>query len=73
MAVDQNKGREYWLELFSKTDLPVLGGVVHELESVTGKDNSTALQLADVILKDPALTSRVLKVANCVLARDRSP
>ena len=67
MAADQNKGREYWLELFSKTDLPVLGGVVHELESVTGKDNSTALQLADVILKDPALTSRVLKVANCVI------
>jgi len=67
MATDKNKGRDYWLELFSKTDLPVLGGVVHELESVTGKDNSTALQLADVILKDPSLTSRVLKVANCVI------
>jgi HD-like signal output (HDOD) protein len=67
MTVDQNRGRDYWLELFSKTDLPVLGGVVHELESVTGKDNSTALQLADVILKDPSLTSRVLKVANCVI------
>jgi len=67
MAADQRKGRDYWLEVFSKTELPVLGGVVHELESVTGKDNSTALQLADVILKDPSLTSRVLKVANCVI------
>jgi len=67
MAADQHKGRDYWLEVFSKTELPVLGGVVHELESVTGKDNSTAMQLADVILKDPALTSRVLKVANCVI------
>lgn len=67
MAVDQNKGRDYWLEVFSKTELPVLGGVVQELESVTGKNNSTALQLADVILKDPSLTSRVLKVANCVI------
>lgn len=67
MAADQNKGRDYWLEVFSKTELPVLGGVIHELESVTGKDNSTAMQLADVILKDPSLTSRVLKVANCVI------
>lgn len=66
MASVQNKDSNYWLEVFSKTDLPVLGGIVNKLDAVTRNDTSSALQLADVILKDPSLTSRVLKVANCV-------
>jgi len=67
MAAEKTHGRERWLNVFSETELPVLGGVIQELEAVTGKSNSTAMQLADVILKDPSLTSRVLKVANCVI------
>jgi len=66
MAADNNHGRDYWLARFSKTDLPAIGSVVNKLDAVTRKDTSSALHLADVILKDPSLTAQVLKIANTV-------
>lgn len=60
------KGLKHWTEKLKNQSLPVLGSVVGELNKITGSDDSDANQLAEVILKDPNLTSHVLKVANSV-------
>jgi len=46
--------------------MPVLGDVIVELNKITGSEDADANQLAEVILRDPHLTSHVLRVANSV-------
>ncbi len=60
------RGLKYWTEKLSKQNLPVLGNVIAELNKITGSEDSDVNQLAEVILRDPNLTSHVLKVANSV-------
>jgi HD-like signal output (HDOD) protein len=60
------KGRDAWVEQLSKRDMPVLAGIVKELNDLTGNDEADVNQLADVILKDANLTSQVLRIANSV-------
>lgn len=60
------KGKEYWVNKLKNQNLPVLGDVVGELNKITGSDEGDVNQLAEVILRDPNLTSHVLKVANSV-------
>lgn len=60
------KGLKYWTDKLKTQNLPVLGNVIGELNKITGSDDSNVNQLAEVILKDPNLTSHVLKVANSV-------
>jgi len=59
-------GLRQWVDKLKNQNLPVLGDVVGELNKITGREDSDANQLAEVILKDPNLTSHVLKVANSV-------
>lgn len=66
MVQKATKGADAWVERLSKMDLPVLSGVVKELNELTEGDDSSANQLADVILKDASLTSQVLRIANSV-------
>lgn len=60
------KGLKAWVEKLKHNSLPVLGSVVGELNKITGSEDSDVNQLAEVILRDPTLTSHVLKVANSV-------
>lgn len=60
------KGLDHWVKKLKHQNLPVLGNVIGELNKITGSDDSDVNQLAEVILKDPNLTSHVLKVANSV-------
>ncbi|GAA5316593.1 MAG: hypothetical protein AseanaTS_17970 [Candidatus Pelagadaptatus aseana] len=60
------KGRDAWVEQLSKRDMPVLAGIVKELNDLTGNDEADVNQLAEVILKDANLTSQVLRIANSV-------
>lgn len=60
------KGIEHWKDKLKNQSLPVLGDVIGELNKITGSDDSDVNQLAEVILRDPNLTSHVLKVANSV-------
>ena len=60
------KGREAWVEKLSKKEMPVLAGIVQELNELTGDDDAEVNQLADVILKDANLTSQILRIANSV-------
>lgn len=60
------KGLQAWVNKLSKQNTPVLGQVVSELNTLTGDEASGVNQLVDVILKDPHLTSHVLRIANSV-------
>lgn len=59
-------GLDRWVEKLKNQNMPVLGDVIYELNQITGADDSDVNQLAEVILRDPNLTSHVLKVANSV-------
>lgn len=60
------RGLKSWVDKLKANSLPVLGSVVGELNKITGSDDSDVNQLAEVILRDPNLTTHVLKVANSV-------
>lgn len=62
----QCKGLNNWVRKLSRQDMPVVGEVIGELSELTGSDDADANQLADVILRDPNLTSHVLRIANSV-------
>ncbi|MGH1440660.1 MAG: HDOD domain-containing protein [Cellvibrionaceae bacterium] len=61
-----NKGPNHWVDKLSKTEMPVLSAVMKQLTRLTGDDDSEVNQLAEVILKDPHLTSQILRIANSV-------
>ncbi len=50
--------------LRSSREVPALPQVLVEIIRVTSSEDATPKQLADIILKDPALTSRVLRLVN---------
>jgi len=57
--------RERTLDILSKaTDILALPHVVHEVLDVTSGKNSSAADLTGIIESDPALTMRILSVAN---------
>ena len=64
--MSDKKGIKYWVHKLTKQNMPVVGKVMAELNSLTGSDEADASQLAEVILRDPNLTSHVLRVANSV-------
>jgi len=66
MAQKDVHGLEAWVEKLAKQDLPVLANVLKELNQLTAGDDTSANQLADAIMKDAALTSQVLRIANSV-------
>ncbi len=66
MSEEQTHSTEYWVKQLSNVQLPVLSGVIQELNAVTQADDSSAAQLSEIILKDSSLTSKVLRIANSV-------
>lgn len=56
----------YWVNQLNSVQLPVLSGVMRELNAVTQADDTCAAQLSEIILKDSALTAKVLRIANSV-------
>jgi HD-like signal output (HDOD) protein len=55
---------EQWVNRLNSVELPVLGGVMKEINTVTQASESSAACLSEVILKDAALTVKVLRIAN---------
>jgi HD-like signal output (HDOD) protein len=66
MSNIEHTGIEYWTETLSNSEMPVLSNVVSVLNKLTGDDSAEFKQLAEVILKDPHLTTQILKLANSV-------
>lgn len=60
------RGLKAWTDKLRKTEMPVLGEVIEELNEITGSEDAEVNQLAEVILRDPNLTSQVLRIANSV-------
>lgn len=56
-----------WVKHLSDNDLSVLAGTLRELNRTTRNEEAHVRQLSRIILRDPNLTSRVLKVANSAL------
>lgn len=60
------KGLRAWVHKLAQVEMPALGNVIAELNTLTGNDDTDASQLAAVILRDGNLTSQVLRIANSV-------
>lgn len=56
-----------WVTRIRDRDMPVFGHTVDAVRNITGDENASISQLSRVILQDPALTTKVLKIANTVV------
>src|SRR5690606_10877007 len=63
-VTDRCIGLEAWIERISQAELPALAAVVQDLNHLASGSNASVQQLAEVLLRDAALTSKVLRVAN---------
>ena len=57
-------GATEWIAHIRERDMPAFGATVAAVRRVTGDERSSAGGLAQVILQDAALTTKVLKLAN---------
>ncbi|MCR8921780.1 HDOD domain-containing protein [Dasania sp. GY-MA-18] len=62
----ESKDTEYWVRQLNNVQLPVLSGVMQEINAVTQCSESSAEQLSELIMRDSALTAKVLRLANSV-------
>ncbi len=62
-----------WVEKLQGADMPAMGQVVRELNQVLNNPDSSAKQVAAVILRDASLTAKVLKVASSVTHTQTRP
>ena len=60
------KGLQGWLDKFSRLEMPVLANVINEPSELAGNDDAEVDQLSNVILRDPHLTSQVLRIASSI-------
>ncbi len=57
-------GIDAWVTRLSRTELPVLSEVMRQINVLTSGSDTSVGQLSSVILRDAALTAKVLRVAN---------
>lgn len=60
----RTQGLQPWIDRLNQSELPALAAVVTDLQRLTQAEHASVQQLADVLLRDAALTSKVLRVAN---------
>ena len=60
------KGLHGWMRVLEDSETAVLSTLLSELDRVTGSDDSSGEQLAQIILKDANLTAAIIRVANSV-------
>lgn len=60
------RGTNEWVERLSEVDMPALATTVRKLRKLTVDSDTSVSHLVKVILKDPSLTSHVIRVANSV-------
>lgn len=63
-TLSEDKKVAYWVEKACERELPVLSGTLGELEKALSNDEYSSFALARVILQDPPLTAKVLRVSN---------
>lgn len=62
----RSHGLQSWIDRINEAELPALAAVVQDLHRLAQEEKSSVKQLADVLLRDASLTSKVLRVANSV-------
>jgi len=53
-----------WVARINRSELAALGATVQEVQRVIGDQRSSVAQLSEVVLRDAALSARLLKIAN---------
>jgi HD-like signal output (HDOD) protein len=61
------EGLAGWVQRLSECGMPVFARTAQDIGKVTSSRDSTASELAQTVLQDPALTARLLRVANSPL------
>src|SRR6218665_1040682 len=59
-------GLQSWIDRLNQAELPALAAVVQDLHHLAQAEKASVQQLADVLLRDASLTSKVLRVGNSV-------
>lgn len=60
-------GLEPWVKKLGEMQVVALSGVISELNRLTSSDDSSVNQLAEVIMRDASLTSKIIRVANSAM------
>ncbi|MCB1951014.1 MAG: HDOD domain-containing protein [Zoogloeaceae bacterium] len=58
------EGLSEWVAHIRDQEMPAFGSTVDGIRAIMGDDSASAGRLAAVILKDPAMTTKVLRLAN---------
>ena len=68
LKTEQNNHDSYdvdmWIQHLTDEDMPVFAGTVTDVTNAVNNDDTSAADVAQTILKDASLTSRLLKMAN---------
>lgn len=62
--MQQTYGVQDWVSRISQGELATLSGVVRHLQSIVNDDEVSLYEVSQVVLSDPTMTSRVLRIAN---------
>lgn len=61
----QPQGLEAWAELLREEEMPIFSNTAQKIYSAMDDRKKGAMELASIILQDPSLTAKLLKVGNC--------
>lgn len=64
MAAETNRAVQKWIKQLSEKDMPVFSGTVTEVTQVVNSQDTSASDVAHVVLRDASLTGRLLKAVN---------
>lgn len=64
MSNQNTMGIDAWVTRLSRTELPVLSEVMRDVNRLTSGSDTSVNQLSAVILRDAALTAKVLRLSN---------
>lgn len=64
MASEKSRAVKKWITQLSEKDMPVFSGTVSEVTQVVNSEQTSASDVAHVVLRDASLTGRVLKAVN---------
>lgn len=62
----EGRGTDYWVKRLARNSMPVAGNIIVELNKLSEGNEGDLNNLAELILRDPNLTSHVLRVANSI-------
>lgn len=66
LSQDTHQNVNEWIKQLSETDMPVFSTTVSEVTDAINNEKSSAVDVAQLVLRDASLTGRLLKVANTV-------